>query len=99
MDFAALPGLVARELQDRRRVVVVLLDAFGWAFAQRHARHPLLSRIARDGELAPMASQFPSTTTAHVTTMHTGLPVADHGLYEWRLWEPSLGRIVVPLTL
>jgi hypothetical protein len=96
-DFAALPGAVARELGSRRRVVVVLLDAFGWAFAQRHARHPLLARMAADGTLAPLASQFPSTTTAHVTTMHTGLPVGAHGLYEWRVWEPSLGRIVIPL--
>jgi hypothetical protein len=96
-DFAALPGAVARELGSRRRVVVVLLDAFGWSFVQRHARHPLLARMARDGSLQPMASQFPSTTTAHVTTMHTGLAVGDHGLYEWRVWEPSLGRIVIPL--
>jgi hypothetical protein len=63
----------------------------------RHARHPLLARMARDGTLGPLASQFPSTTTAHVTTMHTGLPVGDHGLYEWRVWEPSLGKIVIPL--
>jgi Type I phosphodiesterase / nucleotide pyrophosphatase len=97
--FSALPGIVSRELQEHRRVVVVLLDAFGWAFAQRHDRHPLLQRIARDGALARMASQFPSTTTAHVTTMHTGLGVEDHGLYEWRVWEPSLGRVIVPLTI
>lgn len=96
-DFAALPGAVARELGSRRRVVVVLLDAFGWSFAERHARHPLLARLRASGTLAPLASQFPSTTTAHVTTMHTGLPVEAHGLYEWRVWEPSLGRVIVPL--
>jgi hypothetical protein len=77
----------------------VLLDAFGWAFVQRHARHPLLARITRDGVLAPMASQFPSTTTAHVTTMHTGLPVEDHGLYEWRVWEPAAERVLIPLLV
>jgi hypothetical protein len=97
--FAALPPLVARELETRRRVAVVLLDAFGWAFVQRHERHPLLARIARDGVLAPMASQFPSTTTAHVTTMHTGLPVEAHGLYEWRVWEPAAGRVLIPLAV
>jgi hypothetical protein len=97
--FASLPGLIARELETRRRVVVVLLDAFGWAFVQRHERHPLLSRIARDGTLAPMASQFPSTTTAHVTTMHTGLPVEAHGLYEWRVFEPSAGDVIIPLLV
>jgi hypothetical protein len=97
--FASLPGLIAREVETRRRVVVVLLDAFGWAFVQRHERHPLLSRIARDGTLAPMASQFPSTTTAHVTTMHTGLPVEAHGLYEWRVFEPSAGDVIIPLLV
>ncbi|HWI72944.1 MAG TPA: alkaline phosphatase family protein [Baekduia sp.] len=100
MSFATIPATVARELGDgRRRVVVVLLDAFGWAFAQRHAQHPLLARIARDGRLEELASQFPSTTTAHVTTMHTGLPVEAHGLYEWRIWEPSAERVVVPLMV
>lgn len=79
------------------RVVVVLLDAFGWRFVERHADHPLLRRIAAHGTLEPLRSQFPSTTTAHVTTMHTGVPVGTHGLYEWRIWEPSLGRIVRPL--
>jgi hypothetical protein len=96
-DFSDLPRAILRALEGRRRVVVVLLDAFGWRFAQRHDRHPLLARIARDGTLEPMASQFPSTTTAHVTTMHTGLPVGDHGLYEWRVWEPALRRVISPL--
>lgn len=77
----------------------MLLDAFGWAFVQRHAQHPLLARIARDGRLEELAAQFPSTTTAHVTTMHTGLPVEAHGLYEWRIWEPAAGRVVVPLLV
>ncbi|HWH95055.1 MAG TPA: alkaline phosphatase family protein [Baekduia sp.] len=97
--FSSLPGAIARELEGAQRVVVILLDAFGWTFVQRHARHPLLARIARDGLLAPMAAQFPSTTTAHVTTMHTGLPVEAHGLYEWRVWEPSLRRVIVPLLV
>jgi hypothetical protein len=98
--FAELPGEVERLLRDgeARRVAVVLIDAFGWAFVERHLDHPLLRRCARDGLLAPMAAQFPSTTTAHVTTMHSGLPVGEHGLYEWRVLEPSAGRAIVPLT-
>jgi hypothetical protein len=97
-DFSAVPRAVAQALGGgRRRVVAILLDAFGWRFVQRHAEHPLLRRLAADGTLGPVASQFPSTTTAHVTTMHTGLPVSEHGLYEWRIWEPSLGRVITPL--
>jgi Type I phosphodiesterase / nucleotide pyrophosphatase len=97
--FSELPGLIARELASFDHVVVVLLDAFGWTFVQRHAQHPLLRRIARDGTLASIRSQFPSTTTAHVTTMHTGLPVEDHGLYEWRIYEPALDAITIPLLV
>ena len=97
-DFAELPPAVERALRsDVDRVGVVLLDAFGWRFAQRHADHPFLRRLAAEGSVRPMASQFPSTTTAHVTTMHTGLPVGAHGLYEWNVYEPALDEVIVPL--
>jgi hypothetical protein len=96
-DFAALPRAIERALAGRRRVACVLLDAFGWRFVQRHAQHPLLRRVAAHGTLGPVASQFPATTTAHVTTMHTGLGVGEHGLYEWRVWEPALRRVITPL--
>jgi hypothetical protein len=80
------------------RVVLVLLDAFGWRFFARYADgHPLLRRFVEDGTVAKLTSQFPSTTTAHVTTLHTGVPVAEHGLYEWNIYEPSLGALVTPL--
>ena len=98
--FAELPGEVERLLVtgEAERVGIVLIDAFGWAFVERHLDHPLLRRCAQEGLLGPMASQFPSTTTAHVTTMHSGLPVGEHGLYEWRVLEPSAGRTIIPLT-
>ena len=66
----------------------MLLDAFGWKFVQRHADHPFLRRLA----IEPVASQFPSTTTAHLTTLYTGLPVEQHGLYEWQRLRPGAGH-------
>jgi hypothetical protein len=112
--FAALPATVERLLLGRdgglpraalgdapehaERVVLVLLDAFGWRFFTRHAeRHPLLRRFLADGAVAKLTTQFPSTTAAHVTTLHTGRPVADHGMYEWNIYEPSLDALVTPL--
>jgi hypothetical protein len=75
-------------------VVLVYFDAFGWRFAEQHADHPLL----RDAlAVERLTSQFPSTTTAHMPTIHSGLPVAEHGLYEWHVLEPSLNRLVTPL--
>lgn len=92
-----LPSLppAAHGLPGRaERVVLVFLDAFGWRFLERHAGHALFRR-ARSSE--QLTSQFPSTTAAHVTTVHTGLPVAEHGVYEWFVLEPSLDRLIAPL--
>jgi hypothetical protein len=84
---------------DRRwqRVVLVVVDAFGWSCAERHAEHPFLRRVAADGRLAQLTSQFPSTTSAHMTTLHTGLPVGATGIYEWFQLEPSLDALIAPL--
>jgi hypothetical protein len=92
--FAEIPGAIARHVRAGERVLLVLLDAFGMRFVERHADHPLLRAL---DAIDPLASQFPSTTTAHVTTLHTGLPVGVHGLYEWNVLEPSLGRVITPL--
>jgi Type I phosphodiesterase / nucleotide pyrophosphatase len=84
-----LPGLPAR----CERVGLVLLDAFGRRFLERHAAHPFLRRV----QVTELTAQFPSTTTAHVTTMHTGRPVGEHGLYEWHVYEPAVDAIITPL--
>ena len=75
-------------------VVLIYFDAFGWRFAEQHGDHPLL----RDAiAVERLTSQFPSTTTVHTPTIHSGLPVGEHGLYEWFVLEPSLNRLVTPL--
>jgi hypothetical protein len=94
-DGAALELALLQGRFDR--VAVVYLDAFGWSFLERQESHPLVRRVRADGVVEQLTSQFPSTTTAHVTTIHSGLPVAEHGLYEWHLLEPSLNRMIVPL--
>ena len=94
-SFADIPPYVERLLLsgERERVGVVLLDGFGRRFLERHASHPFLRRLT----VTELATQFPSTTTAHVTTMHTGRPVGEHGLYEWNVYEPALDAVVTPL--
>ncbi len=76
-SFAELPRLIEASLAEHDRVAFVYFDAFGWRFAERHADHPLLARAT----VERWESQFPSTTTVHSTTIHTGLPLAEHGLY------------------
>jgi hypothetical protein len=92
-SFADIPAEVARRVAAGERVALLLLDGLGLRFLHRHDDHPLLERL----KITPLRSQFPSTTTAHVTTIHSGLAVEDHGLYEWNVLEPDLGRIICPL--
>jgi hypothetical protein len=92
------PALDAPFLTERfERVVFVYFDAFGWTFLERHAGHPLFARARSDGILVQLTAQFPSTTTAQVATIHSGLPVSEHGLYEWHVYEPALHRLITPL--
>ena len=93
-----LPDAALDGLPDRpHAVLLVLLDAFGWTFLERHGEHPLLRRLVRRGTVSKLSSQFPSTTAAHVTTLHTGLPVTATGIYEWFMYEPVLGELIAPL--
>ena len=92
------PALEEPFLRERfERVAFVYLDAFGWRFLERHAGHPLFARAGSDGVLTQLTAQFPSTTTAQVTTIHSGLTVAEHGLYEWHVYEPKFDRLITPL--
>lgn len=91
--FDELPGLVEEKLAEHARVVLVYFDAFGWRFLERHADHALFA----GADVERWSSCFPSTTTVHSTTIHSGLPLGEHGLYEWNVFEPRLNRLVTPL--
>jgi Type I phosphodiesterase / nucleotide pyrophosphatase len=96
--FDAIPALVERLIAEGSgKVALVLVDGLGWRLTERHAEHPFLRRCARAGTIERWTAQFPSTTTAATATIHSGLPVSDHGLYEWFIYEPALDRLICPL--
>jgi predicted AlkP superfamily pyrophosphatase or phosphodiesterase len=80
------------------KVILFFIDAFGWRFFERYAdSYPFLRRILDEGYASKITSQFPSTTAAHVTDIHTGLPVDQSGVYEWYYYEPVLDTTITPL--
>jgi hypothetical protein len=91
--FDELPHLIETSLEEHPRIALVYFDAFGWRFLERHGDHRLFS----EAEVERWSSRFPSTTTVHATTIHSGLPLGEHGLYEWHVLEPRLNRLVTPL--
>ena len=84
---------------DRRwkKVAVFFIDAFGWRFCQPRLRSDPFTPLCRRGVAEKMTAQFPSTTAAHVTCIHTGMPPIESGIYEWQYYEPLIDQIVVPL--
>lgn len=97
--FAGIPSRVRGYLASGQydAVVLFLVDGFGWRFIERFQDAPFVKRLTRDGTLEKLTSQFPSTTAAHVTTIHTGLPVGESGVYEWFYYEPLVDRVIAPL--
>lgn len=80
------------------RIVLFFIDAFGWRFFERYAsKYSSLKTFAQQGIISKLTSQFPSTTAAHVTCIHTGLNVGQSGVYEWNYYEPLVDEIITPL--
>lgn len=94
-----LPATVLGDLPQRYdKVILVFVDAFGWRFFQQYQTQlPFLQRVVQQGVASKLTTQFPSTTAAHITTIHTGLPVGTSGVYEWFYYEPLVDRIIAPL--
>lgn len=85
-------------LRKYDRVIFLLADAFGWNFFEKFGdSYPFLKHLSRNGAVSRLTSQFPSTTASHITTIHSGLPVGQSGIYEWQYYEPQLDILITPL--
>jgi len=97
--FAGIPANIRDYCtsEEYDAVVFFLVDGFGWRFFEKFQESPFLKRLTKNGRVEKVTSQFPSTTAAHITTIHTGMPVGKSGVYEWYYYEPQLDRIIAPL--
>lgn len=97
--FAGIPNRITEAFASKKYDAVVLffVDAFGWRFFEKFRDAPFIKRVAKHGSIEKLTSQFPSTTSAHVTTIHTGIPVGQSGVHEWYYYEPLVDRIIAPL--
>jgi len=97
--FAGLPQKISQSLAAHTHdaVVFFLIDAFGWHFFEKFQEAAFLKQVTRMGTVTKLTSQFPSTTAAHITTIHTGMPVGQHGIFEWYYFEPLVDSVIAPL--
>jgi len=79
-------------------VILFIVDGFGWEFFEGFAhKYPFLDRFSKEGVASKISAEFPSTTAAHITTIHTGKEVGETGIYEWFYYEPLADRMIAPL--
>jgi predicted AlkP superfamily pyrophosphatase or phosphodiesterase len=79
-------------------VISLFIDSLGWELINRYTdENPFFRELQTRGRVAKITSQFPSTTAAHVTCIHTGLVVGQSGVYEWQYYEPQLDAVITPL--
>lgn len=91
---AALAGLAAHY----ETVVLVFVDALGWRFFEPLSEtHPFVARFMNDGVVSRLTTMFPSTTTAHISTIHSGQQPGVTGLFEWFMYETTLDQVIAPL--
>lgn len=97
--LATLPDdVLINPVKEYDTVVLFFIDAFGWRFFERYQdQYPTLQRFVNSGKVSKITSQFPSTTSAHVTTIHTGQSVGQTGVFEWFYYEPLLDDMISPL--
>jgi hypothetical protein len=84
---------------EPKKVVLILVDSFGWAHWQQHRhRFRTTSRIVDEGTLTPISALFPSTTAASVSTLSLGVLPAQHACYEWNMYVPAYGEVIQSLA-
>ncbi|MFD1567096.1 alkaline phosphatase family protein [Halolamina litorea] len=91
----AFAGLLDDGIEN---VVLLVIDGFGLDQWNRLADDlPLLDAFEASGTVTPLTSTYPSETAAAITTLHTGLLPAEHGLLGWHQYLDSIDESIQTL--
>jgi hypothetical protein len=99
-----LPG--ANQISDYQpeKIVLIVVDGFGWRSLLHHQNEiPLLKNISsleqkETAKLTKITSQFPSSTAPHAATLAYGGSPCDHGIFEKIFFLPALDDMIRPLS-
>lgn len=79
------------------KVVLLVFDGLGYREWQRQTDGGIIGLLTDRGHVTPLTTVFPSTTSAALTTLATGLTPQEHSLVEWYLYVSELGMIIETL--
>jgi hypothetical protein len=81
---------------EARRLVFILMDALSLGRLQRWmagGTAPVWKGLAESGQLLPLTSITPSTTSAALCTLWSGRSPAEHGIAGYELWLKEYGVV------
>ncbi|MDX1746065.1 MAG: alkaline phosphatase family protein [Halobacteriales archaeon] len=74
-------------------VLVVLIDGYGLTqWTRDRPTHAFLDRLSDRATVTPLTSVYPSETAAALTTFHSGVLPAEHGVIGWNVYEPTIDQ-------
>lgn len=81
-----------------RQVILLVMDALGWEKFQQLSQldtpeNELLARLVPAGNVFPLTSVVPSTTSAALTTYWTGVTPSTHGITGYEMWMQEYGVV------
>lgn len=92
-NYAPTPLLSPQELGSYDNIVFMLIDGLGVHNLRQYGENSAITQHLR-GELT---SVFPSTTSAAITTLATGLAPMQHGNTGWFMYLRELGAVTAIL--
>ncbi len=95
-----LDGSVTRPLRDRPldHVLLFLIDGLGFdTWLAQASKLPFFKRLGERGTVTSLTAVFPSTTSASLTALATGLPPSEHGLPEWMVYLEEIDDVIATL--
>jgi len=89
--YKQLRVLSQKEL-DKKHVVFILIDGLGYEYLKKQKKGFFHKHLR-----GKITSIFPSTTSACVTTIATGVASQQHGIVGWHTYYKELGAVCTPL--
>lgn len=87
-----------KNINSCEKLIFFCIDGFGLNIWKKYAiKYSLFKTLQRDMDKQSITSLFPSTTSAALTTMHTGVPPKVHGIFEWNMYFKELNAVISPL--
>ncbi len=91
--YKPLNKLNPNELKNSKNVVLMLIDGLGYNFLMKNGKGTVFNENIR----GKMTSVFPSSTSAAIPTLFTGLSPQEHGMTGWFMYLREFGAQIIPL--